>query len=271
MDLASRIGANRPQPERSRREEAPPALRTFLREHLVEERGLLGAYRWACDQLGIEAEDIWSPSWAGPRLRSVIADADWLKIFDLIEAAAPDGIVSRQDYSDALNAVLAREGLAYEFSEGEVIAWNPAAAELGLDEVVDGAVSMLTGRLEPAGEQFKRAVTALQQKPYDGLGAVRESLNAVEATAKILADSRPAAGFKEAVTDLFSERKLGHERALVTGLTAMYGYASQVPGSRHGQHTTVEVSFAEASLSVNLMGSVIAYLVTEFDDATRSA
>ena len=231
----------------------------------MEDHGAVDGYRWACDHLGLEADsNVWGFAWAEPRLREAISDADWEQIYGLIEQLTPDSGMLRSDFGKRVNDTLAQEGLAYEFKNGKFYPFDPLASEVQVAEVPDNALAVLTGRLRPAGEQFERAIAALRGRPLNAVGAIGEATNAAEAVAKILS-SMPNATFGPALDALFARRNSGHDKALTAGMKSLYGYSSQLPGARHGQHVTVDVSYAEAALTVNLMGSLILFLVSEFE------
>jgi hypothetical protein len=250
-------------PNRTRTEFAPPALRTLLRTTAMDRNGLKRGYRWVCDQLGVEPRDDWTPSYIEDSLRDVVKNATWVEVFDLLEQLTPASRREAERYEQRIEDVLGREGLAYTFTAGRFGDYQPAITQLHLDGVPSDALGVLTGPLSPAGEQYARALQALHARPSDRPGAVRESVNALEAAAKVLANL-PKASFGDSLDALFRDRNGGHEKSLRSGLKSFYGYASQLPGARHGQHEKVNVSQAEATLIVNLMGSAIAYIVTEF-------
>lgn len=264
MNISARLGASEPSPERTQVEVAPAGLRNLLRTHIVEEYGMVPGYKWMADQVGIDSSNIFSHDWADSAFRDDMSSLPWGKVYELAEAASKHlKGQKRKTFEDRVNAVLAETGVAYELQGGAIARYDAVAREIDLEELAEGALKVLTGGLQPAGDQFRRAMKALHGRPMDGLGAVRESVNAAEATAKILA-GLPKASFGEAMDALFLARRAGHERAMIAGMKQLYGYASQLPGARHGQHTTVSVTYAEAALSVNLMGSLIVYLVSEF-------
>lgn len=266
MSIRDLHGTGATPPDRTRVEVAPPSLRTFLRNAAVEQYGLKGGYRWVCDTLGVEPRDDWTASYIEDSLREEVQSATWVQVFDLLEKLAPSRRSDVEQYGQRLEELLSREGLAYTFVSGEFEAYDPALAELGVDKLASETLGILRGALAPAGEQYGRALQALHGRPSDRPGAVRESVNALEAAAKILAQT-PSASFGGALDELFRDRNAPHEKALRSGLKSLYGYASTLPGARHGQHENVRISHAEAALIVNLMGSSLAYIVSEFESA----
>ena len=94
---------------------------------------------------------------------------------------------------------------------------------------------------------------------------IRESTNALEAVGRIIAQN-PKLQLGAAIDSIFGAGASAHHKALAASLKSLYGYASTVPGARHGEHEKVEVSYHEAAFTVRVGGAAIAYLVAEFSD-----
>jgi hypothetical protein len=254
--MTERLGASSAQPARTLIEHAPPRLRALLREIVVEEKGMPGAYRELSDLAGQTAEDIWSYDWAEPRVRDLVDALNWDLVYEGLESYAPGPMNRRATYDAKVNAVLAREGVAYEMVNGKFQPFDPEAAEFDLDleNRADG------DEFAPVRKQYQRALDALNARPSDHLAAIRESLNALEALGRILT-SRPKASLGETIDRLLGNE--AHRRALGATLKALYGYSSTVPGARHGEHETVEIGYAEAAFVVRSAGAAIAMLIAE--------
>jgi hypothetical protein len=86
--------------------------------------------------------------------------------------------------------------------------------------------------------------------------AVSESVGALEGVARIITGQKD---FGKAVDAALSGRE--GAGALGASLKALYGYASQLPGARHGRHSEPDVTIADARVVVRMAGSAIAYLI----------
>ena len=255
-DLSRRIGAASAQPSRTRTAEAPPRLRTLLREIVEEAVGMVQAYRDLSDLAGQTAEDIWSYDWAAPRVRELTDDLSWDLVYLALEKYAPEAPSERDGYEEKVNEVLAREGIAYEMINGKFQPFDPEGAQLELDlsnPVEDDVFSSVR-------RQYQRGLDALNARPADYLAAIRESLNALEALGRILT-GKPKASLSEAMDKLLGG--LPHRKALAATLKALYGYSSTVPGARHGEHETVDIDYPEAAFVVRSAGAAIAMLIAE--------
>lgn len=257
-DLMRRIGATSSQPARTRTEEAPPRIRVLLREILIEDGGMIEAYRELADTAGQIADDIWSYDWAAPRVRELANSLDWELVYTLIENHAPKRLSGLDAYGAKVNEALAREGLAYQMVDGKIAPLDPESDGLGLETA--NPVEDSDDKFAPVRRQYQRALDALNGRPSDPLAAIRESLNALEALGRILI-GKPKASFGEAIDKVLGSSP--HRRALAAALKALYGYSSTVPGARHGEHETVDIQFPEAAFVVRSAGAAIAMLIAE--------
>ena len=48
---------------------------------------------------------------------------------------------------------------------------------------------------------------------------------------------------------------------MAQSLKSLYGWASQVPGARHGRHSEPDLTFADARYAVRMSVVAIAYLI----------
>ncbi|WP_162942785.1 hypothetical protein [Cryobacterium soli] len=255
-DLAGRLGAIGSRHSRTLTEQAPPRLRTLLREIVVGERGMIEAYRELSDLAGQSVDDIWSYDWAAPRVRELADNLSWDLVYAALEKYAPRPARELASYETKVNDVLAREGIAYEMVHGRFQAFDPEATDFDLDLVnpVDGE------NLAPVRRQYQRALDALNGRPADNLAAIRESLNALEALGRIII-GKPKASLGEAMDKILGSSP--HRRALAAVLKSLYGYSSTVPGARHGEHETVQIDYPEAAFVVRSAGAAIAMLIAE--------
>lgn len=257
-DFFTRVGSPAPAVARTRTEVAPPRLRNLLRDVLVDDHDHLGGYQVLAEEAGVFSSDAWTEESGARRLHELVESVDWAVVYTMLEKSAPAPMSGLDGYDERVNAVLAREGIAYEMRDGEFGPFDPEGEGLGLN---------LANPLEEAGEkfqsvyaQYQRALDALFQMKPNALAAISESVNAVEALARILAhDSKATLG--KLLPGLIGGSD--HRKALAASMSALYGYASTVPGARHGEHETVKIDFPEAAYVVRSAGAAIAMLLAE--------
>lgn len=252
---------------RTREEVAPLRIRYELRDILIRELGPVDAHKKICEVLYLDDEGVFSSDWAVPRIKENLENMDWFKVYDLIEDMA-EGLHRTKaiKYHDAINTAFAEAGVVYELRDGLVERLDEAGESLGIRHDEDEALDLFSGRFQPVQEQYARALQALHGRPADTKGAIRESLNAVEAVARIIT-GKEKSQLGECLTAIYGQAAADHHKALAASLKSLYGYASSIPGARHGQHADVEVSFEEALLAVRMSGAAIAFLVTEHEAA----
>lgn len=250
---------------RIKEEVAPLRIRYELRDIMIEELGAVGAHQKICNVMYLDDEGVFSSDWAVPRIKENIEIMDWFKIYDLIEDIAegmhPRGVTK---YHDAINAAFSEAGVVYELRDGCVERLDEAGDSLGIRHDEDVALGILSGKFRPVREQYEKALQALHGRPGDPKGAIRESLNAIEAVARIIT-GKEKSQLGDCLTTIYGQSAADHHKALAASLKSLYGYASSIPGARHGQHADVEVSFEEALLAVRMSGAAIAFLVTEHE------
>lgn len=257
MAFSDRYGIAKSHPPRDHYEDAPQPVRALLFKQIKEADSMLQSYHRLCDLVGLVPDsDIWSEGSARAEVLRIIEHMDWNLVFDALEDIA-DGS-SWMD--DDLNKRFAQTGMAYEMVDGQIYLHDEEAAALDVAATDQDPLSMLDGRFKAVRKQYEKARTALHGRPADLEKAVSESFGALEAVAHILTGKKD---FAKAIEDVLEGREgMG---ALSASLKSMYGYASQVPGARHGRHKEPDLTFAEAKLVVKLAGIAIAYLIETTD------
>lgn len=253
---------------RTREEVAPLRIRYELRNILVKELGAVGAHKKICEVMYLDDEGVFSSDWALPRIKENLEDMDWFKVYDLIEDMA-EGLHHSEaaKYEEALNTAFAEAGVVYELRDDLVERIDEAGESLGIRHDEDETLDILSGQFRPVREQYAKALQALHGRPGDPKAAIRESLNALEAVTRIIT-GKDKSQLGECLTAIYGQAAADHHKALAASLKSLYGYASSIPGARHGQHADVEVSFEEALLAVRMSGAAIAFLVAEHKSGT---
>lgn len=258
MSFSRRNGYRRPYPDRVLLEQASDDVRLVLQEALVGDGEWVSAYRILCTYLReIPDRQIWSEGFAREPALEALEALEWYEVFDLLEEHA-GGLVTE------LNESFARSGLAYEAerhswvrSKCTIDVFDPEGVRLGLDTIDDEVAHILVDRFEPARIQYEMAVASLHGRPANYEKAISESVGALEAVARILAGQKD---FGKNVSAIMADEKVEHGSLKAT-IGALYGFASQVPGARHGRWADPAVERADAVVAVRLAGIAIGYLL----------
>ena len=262
----NRYSRSRP---RTLEEVAPRRVRYELRDVLIDQLGAVVAHKKICDVMYLDDENVFSSDWAVPRIKENLDDMDWFLVYDLFEDLAEGLHHSEVDkYHAAVNAAFAEAGVVYELRAGVVERLDEAGESLGIRHNEDQALDVLSGQFLPVHEQYSKALQALHGRPADAKAAIRESLNAIEAVTRIIT-GKDKSQLGECLAVIYGKDAEDHHKALAQSLKSLYGYASSIPGARHGQHADVEVSLEEALLAVRMSGAAIAFLIAEHRSATK--
>jgi hypothetical protein len=258
MGFRRRHGILEDAPDRDIENDAPPRLRAFLHEVLVEQVGPVEAYEMLCKQAGIVPDGSilsWGANDARPEVARLVEKLPWPDVFEMLEEL---GSETRSDlWAQRVNEVLARSGVAYEMNdEGEFWVWDPEGAELEVAGDEQTALEVLEGDFRPVRKQYLRALRSLHGRPADPEKAVADALGALEGVARISTGKKD---FGRAIDSIFSTAP-GWHKALAESLKKLYAYSSQLPGARHGRHQEAEPVIQEALYTVRACGAAIAYI-----------
>lgn len=268
--FSSRNGYSAAAAPRVLEEVAPERVRVELGELLIEHHGsTLEAYRQLCVVMKFRPDSyIWSNEYAKEPFQEHLFGAEWFLVYDVLEDLAEELHPSEAGkYSDRVNAAFAQAGVVYEFRDGFVERLDEAGREVGIQHSEDETREVLTDEFAPVLGQYEKALQGLHGRPADFKQAIRESANALEAVARIVSGKNKST-LGEAMNSIYGPGSQDHHKALKASLTSLYGYASGLPGARHGQNVDVEVSFEEALLTVRLCGAAIAFLIAEHRAST---
>lgn len=205
------------------------------------------------------------------RLKKFILNADWHTVYDFVEWISSWGAGKRNwqaGYSEfdnaaafrrATNSVLERENSAYRFVGSQLA---PITNEDELAEVQTAASASVVG--EAVASHVKAALSLMsdRQSP-DYRNAIKESISAVEAAAKIVSGN-PKATLADALKALEKTSQL--HPALKEGFTKIYGWTSDSNGIRHAMMRSQSLTLADARFMLVTCSAFAHYLI----DRTKS-
>lgn len=152
------------------------------------------------------------------------------------------------------NEVLESHYSSYRFV-GEILA--PITSDQEIAEIQLAIVH--SGKFAPAAKHIETALLRLADKPQpDARNSIKESISAVEATCKIIANS-PNATLADAL------KQLGIHAALERGFKAIYGYTSDADGIRHALSNESTVDGDDARFFLVSCSAFVNYLITKSD------
>ena len=193
----------------------------------------------------------------------VIKRCEWWDFYDVCEEvwALLEGEWNRataDNLSDSLNAVFAREGLAWRFQGGRIERAHPAPVASSLQR----AHRLLSeSRFQGPDEQFDKACGHLNRRPTpDAENCVKDAVAALEGVANIVVG---ATG--QTLSNLMKADPLrsGTHPDLRRLIEQLYAFRGSAPGVAHGLVGQSQVSVGEAEFVLAISAAAMVYLATD--------
>lgn len=174
----------------------------------------------------------------------------WNEVYDFLEF-----LINMEDYPDLaefINFVLEREMAGYRIINGGFVdITSDQEVEMLQEALSDSRFSGVSTHLEQA-----LRLLADRENP-DYRNSIKESISAVEAMARIIANS-PKASLGQALKILEKSGKL--HQALKDGFSNLYGYTSDENGIRHAMLEEPNITQADAKYFLLSCTSFVNYL-----------
>jgi hypothetical protein len=180
---------------------------------------------------------------------------------DHLRLAVPQGDIER--------VALAGDGRYWTRIEGARPAFSPTSKLIqdlpagripGLERspVFQVQAKLRAPRYAAAAEHFSKAIDFLTGPSQDLANSAKEAIMAVESLA-MLVTGRTKGTLGDCIKDLRSRGDLSSPLDRV--FEALWGYASEEPGVRHGKPSPPSLAERDATLGVNLAASVVLFLL----------
>jgi len=175
----------------------------------------------------------------------------------------------RTTVDDLVRVAIAGDGVYWQRSDSYSRALRPTSRLLkdvpsgtfpGLDRpILPRVANLLTApRYGAARKHFTRAMELLDQESPDLANAVKEAVSSVESLSLVVL-GREKGTLGDCIKE-FRGRGLVKPQ-LLKALEALWGFASEEPGIRHGKSIAEDVDRAEATFALSLAGSAIPLLL----------
>ena len=200
----------------------------------------------------------------------VLKQCDWYQCYDILEELSrlinqQLGEKDSQEFSERVNAILAREGIPWKLEQGKVVRrFNPYIAE----QINIVQILLADPKFKGPDEQFAKAVEHLNRRPSpDEENCIKDAVGALEAVANILVGTSV-----KQLNDLLKEEpfKSGIHPIIRQAIEKVYAYRGAAPGASHGQVGSATVGMAEATWVLVVSAATILYLVEMFAKADTS-
>lgn len=186
------------------------------------------------------------------QIRAYFFKCEWNEVYDLLEFIVQTHDRDKPQLAADLNQVLARELAGYKFIHGQLVDITDAQeSQLLAEALADTRFVAVTSHLE-------RALQLLaDRKQPDYRNSIKESISAVEAMARVVAEE-PKATLAEALKVIEKNHSL--HPALKAGFASLYGYTNDDDGIRHAMLEAPNIDQSDAKYFLLSCTSFINYL-----------
>ena len=194
-------------------------------------------------------------------IENALDNAHYNEILDLLEYICNWLFAKTNSCSEHFqrnfNALFQQEYVGYRFISKRIV---PITDELEISEIEQACKTPFDG----ARAQLQKALGFLSDRENpDYKNCVKESISAVEATCRIIAE-KDSATLGEALK-LLAKHGLKLHPCLNSGIDKLYSYACDQGGVRHAEHEAESiVTFEEAKLMMVTCSAIVNYLVSEY-------
>ncbi len=185
-------------------------------------------------------------------IRKYFFGCEWHEVYDFLEFVVRLYAKSKPHLATYLNQILTRELAGYKFIDGLVADITDSQESELL------AMALADTKFGPVTAHLERALQLLaDRKQPDYRNSIKESISAVEAMARIVAET-PKATLGEALKVLEKKERL--HPALKDGFTKLYGYTNDDDGIRHAMLDEPNIDQSDAKYFLLSCTSFINYL-----------
>ncbi|SED16417.1 hypothetical protein SAMN05444161_2654 [Rhizobiales bacterium GAS191] len=185
-------------------------------------------------------------------------EGDWYMVLNLLEFlhdAFQPGSIHQQEFVHDVNLVLEREKSGYRFVAGKIA---PLTNEIEMEEVERASTQI--ARFAPVSEHINTAIELYSKRPEaDYRNSVKESISAVEASAKIITGLAKSS-LAEALGRIDARHPM--HKAFKKGVLNLYGYTSDESGIRHSLMEEAVVDEADARYMLVSCSAFTNYLIS---------
>ena len=190
------------------------------------------------------------------KLKRIYMNYLWYEVYDFIEFVSktqlPD-VMDSEVFMGLCNFNLEKELSAYRFVGGQIVQITDEQeiveieGAINNEEIISGVKIHLSRALQLLSDR----------KTPDYRNSIKESITAVESIAQVITgDSKASLGNALKTID----EKVGIHKALVKGLSSIYGYTSDEAGIRHAMQEEKDIHFEDAKYMLVSCSAFINYL-----------
>jgi hypothetical protein len=190
----------------------------------------------------------------------------WDEVYEFLEVVVCyyedyEGNTRNEKFEGACNQVLERELSAYRFVKGQLVQITSKEEITEIEEAVSSRIKVVNAHFENALKLFS------DRKSPDYRNSIKESISAVEAICKLLANNEKTT-LGDALNIIEREGKITLHKSLKRAFSDLYAYTSDADGIRHAfKEETVHADFEEAKFMLVACSAFVNYLISKASKA----
>jgi hypothetical protein len=187
-------------------------------------------------------------------IRKWFFEAKWYEIYEYLEFCAEE---FGQNFVDVCNPYLERELSGFRFVGLSLLEIDSSQEINEIEEALNSGMKYRSVKIHL--ESSLKLITDKRKPDYRN--SIKESISAVESLCKIITGNEKTT-LGQALKILDNHKPI--PKSLKSGFSAIYGYASDNSGIRHGLlNDDVEPSFEEAKFMLVACSAFVNYLITK--------
>lgn len=220
-------------------------------------------FKWTIDTIDYKK---WSPNYE--KIKQYFYNCRWNEVYDMIEFIANNypelSIVKKKEvnlkFMALCNSILKKELSAYHFVGGVITQITSEGEIVEIEKALKISVS-------PVQQHIKRALELLSdRKSPDYRNSIKESISAVEAICKLIANNNKAP-LGLAIETIEKGKKVKMHSALGRAFKELYSYTNAADGIRHGLSDEPNLDLEDAIFMLISCSAFINYLMVKSSKA----
>lgn len=242
-------------------------------------RQFISEFRMFCPEIKILLKRIWHSYYKQPidtmndiwrrtynEIRTYFFKCEWNEVYDFIMFIAnsyPDKNNSvNPKFMEFCNFILKEELSAYRFVGGEITQITSEEEIAEIEEALE-----ISDSLNPVKIHLNAALDLLaDRKSPDYRNSIKESISAVEAICKLIANNNKAS-LTKAIETIEKGKKTKMHPALGRAFIDLYSYTNTADGIRHGLSDEPNLDFEDAKFMLVSCSGFINYLIVKSSKA----
>lgn len=189
-------------------------------------------------------------------IKNYFFECEWYEIYDFLEFSAK---LLQSSFCEKCNKVLEKENSAYRFVNKIIIEISSEVDKQSIEDALKASQPFYGVKTH-----IETAISHLADRNNPDLrNSIKESISAVEAISKIIANKKNAK-LSQALDIL--EQKIGLDPALKKSFSSLYGYTSEKNGIRHALMNKTNLKTSDAVFMLVVCSAFVNYIISKSNE-----